>query len=171
MTTSTKNGVLTINGGSSGIKFSLYKVEESLSQLLFGEMESIGTAHTKLTFTDAISNQKNSINITGSDPGNAIDYLIDWLQQQDNFGSVKAIGHRIVHGMKHTDPQEITPELLNELRMISSYDPEHLPQEIKLIEVFKNRLPEVKQVACFDTSFHTSMATGSQIIAHSAQVS
>ena len=154
---SIKSCVLTINGGSSSIKFALYEIERSLKQLFFGKMENIGAKNTKLSFTNTITHKKNSINIKAADHDAAATFLIDWLEKQDGFVSVKAIGHRIVHGMKHTDPQLITPELLNELKRISDYDPEHLPQEIKLIEALVNRFPSLPQVACFDTSFHTSM--------------
>ncbi len=154
---SIKSCVLTINGGSSSIKFALYEIDESLVQLFYGEMESIGTKNTKLSFTNTITNQKNSINIKTNDQEEGANFLIDWLEKQDDFPSVKAIGHRIVHGMKHTEPEQITPELLDELKVISAYDPEHLPGEIKLIEIFRKRYPALIQIACFDTSFHTSM--------------
>ena len=94
----------------------------------------------------------------------AANNLIDWLEKQEGFDSIKAIGHRIVHGMQHTDPEIISPELLTELKSISAYDPEHLPEEIKLIEVFTRRYPSLKQVACFDTSFHTSMPTVAKML-------
>jgi acetate kinase len=157
MAKSNKNCVLTINGGSSSIKFSLYTIEESLSQLLHGEIESIGTSNTKLSFTNTGTHQKNSVNITSVDRHDAANFLIDWLEKQEDFDSIKTIGHRIVHGMKHTEPAQITPGLLNELKKISAYDPEHLPEEIKLIELFGKRHPTIAQVACFDTSFHTSL--------------
>ena len=149
--------VLTINGGSSSIKFALYEIEGSLTQLFYGEMESIGTKNTKLSFNNTITNQKNSVNIKAADHDDAANFLIDWLEKQVDFVSVKAIGHRVVHGMLHTEPEQITPELLNELKEISAYDPEHLPGEIKLIEIFRKRYPALIQIACFDTSFHTSM--------------
>jgi acetate kinase len=59
--------------------------------------------------------------------------------------------------MQHTEPEKITPGLLDDLKKISSYDPEHLPEEIKLIEVFSRHYASLAQIACFDTSFHTSM--------------
>ena len=154
---SNKSCVLTINGGSSSIKFSLYQIDESLMRLFYGEIESIGSKNTKLSFTNTTTHKKNSINIKADDHDAAATFLIGWLEKQDGFLSVKAIGHRIVHGMKLTDPQLITPELLNELKRISDYDPEHLPGEIKLIEVFRKHYPALKQIACFDTSFHASM--------------
>lgn len=52
---------------------------------------------------------------------------------------------------------KISSELLEELKQIALYDPEHLPAEIKLIELFLKRHPANTQIACFDTSFHTTM--------------
>jgi len=152
-----KSCVLTINGGSSSIKFALYQIEDCLIQLLYGEVENIGTKNAKLNSTQTITNQKSSVKITTSDPDAATNFLIEWLDKQDGFNAVKAIGHRIVFGQQHTKPELITPELLAELKMISAYDSEHLPGEIKLIEVFAKRYPALAQIACFDTSFHTTM--------------
>ncbi|MBC7873635.1 MAG: acetate/propionate family kinase [Ferruginibacter sp.] len=153
---SLKNCLLTLNGGSSSIKFSLFEMAEPLTALFSGEIESIGTTNTRLNIID-ITLKKNSIPITVSDQAEAAHFLIDWLEKQEGFTSIKAIGHRIVHGMKYTQPEKITTHLLDELREISAYDPEHLPGEINLIEVFSNGFPGIPQVACFDTSFHTSM--------------
>ena len=73
------------------------------------------------------------------------------------FSSVRAVGHRVVHGMNHIKPETITQELLDELHRIAPYDPDHLPREIELIEAFRKRHPKLHQVACFDTSFHCTM--------------
>jgi len=59
--------------------------------------------------------------------------------------------------MKHTEPEIVTKELLDELRRISPNDPDHLPREIELIETFRQRHPKLPQVACFDTAFHQTM--------------
>jgi acetate kinase len=154
---SIQNCVLTINGGSSSIKFALYQVDETLTQIFYGEIEGIGSEKIKFSFTNTDTKEKNTVPVKAINNNDATNFLIDWLQKQDGFASVKAIGHRIVHGMKHTEPEKITPELLNELKKISVYDPEHLPGEIKLIEMFMKVFPPVTQIACFDTSFHTSM--------------
>ncbi len=156
--------ILTINGGSSSIKFSLYKIEEPLKQLFYGEIENIGTQNAKLNFTNSVNEEKNSISIKSTDHDETANNLIDWLEKQEGFDSIKSIGHRIVHGMKHTEPELITYQLLSELKKISAFDPEHLPEEIKLIEVFSKRYPSLKQVACFDTSFHTSMPTVAKLL-------
>ena len=157
--------ILTINGGSSSIKFSLYKIEDPLKQMFNGQIENIGSSKAKLSFNISATEQKNSINIKSTDTDEAANNLIDWLEKQEGFDSIKAIGHRIVHGMKHTEPEIISTELLQGLKKISPYDPEHLPEEIKLIEVFSKRYPSLKQVACFDTSFHTSMPTVAKMLA------
>lgn len=156
--------ILTINGGSSSIKFSLYKIEEPLKQMFYGQIENIGSAKAKLSFNNSIDQQKNSVSIKAADHNEAADHLIDWLEKQQGFDAVKAIGHRIVHGMKHTEPEMITVELMDELKKISAYDPDHLPEEIKLIEVFGKRYSSLKQIACFDTSFHTSMPTVAKLL-------
>jgi acetate kinase len=82
---------------------------------------------------------------------------MDWLEGRHGFESIRAVGHRVVHGMQHTAPELVTGELLEELHRISPYDPDHLPREIELIEAFRQRHPRLPQVACFDTAFHRTM--------------
>jgi len=161
---SIKTRVLIINGGSSSIKFALYEIVQPLAILLYGEIENIGTKNTTFNFNNTITHQKDNVAINATDHNTAANFLMEWLEKQEGFVSVKAIGHRIVHGMKHTEPEKITPELLDELKKISAYDPEHLPEEIKLIEIFRKRYPALAQVACFDTSFHASMPTVAKLL-------
>ncbi|MEO7523891.1 MAG: acetate/propionate family kinase [Ferruginibacter sp.] len=151
------NCILSINGGSSGIKFSLFKIIDPLELLLSGEIEKIGSTQAKLHYSNEVTQKTGVVNIPDADHNQAAEHLISWLETQDSFGSVTAIGHRVVHGMKHTEPELITNNLVIELKSISAFDPEHLPGEIKLIELFRKRFPAIEQVACFDTSFHTSM--------------
>ena len=155
--------VLTINGGSSGIKFALYERGDSLKLLFSGEVEFRGKK-SKFNFTDALTLQEIITDIEDADQDNSADFLIDQLEKKDHFDTVKLISHRIVHGMKHTEPQLITPELVNDLKNITAYDPEHLPGEIKLIEVFAKRLPTIPQVACFDTAFHADMPAVAKLL-------
>jgi acetate kinase len=154
---SDKPSILTINGGSSSIRFALYRVEDPLKQGLYGKVDRIGLDSTNLTFHDPAKNQQDSRKLVASDHKSAANLLIDWLEEQGSFGSVRAIGHRVVHGMHHTAPELVTQELLDELDRIRPYDPDHLPREIELIEVFRRRHPKLPQVACFDTAFHHTM--------------
>lgn len=68
-------------------------------------------------------------------------FLIDWLTKQPFFGTIRAVGYRVVHGMAHTEPERITPKLVADLRRISANDPNHLPAEIELIEACQERGP------------------------------
>lgn len=154
---SAKSFVLTINGGSSSVKFALYLIGETLKQSLYGKVDRIGLPGAHLTFNDPARNQQDSRSIGASDHRSTADFLIEWLEEQIGFASVKAVGHRVVHGMKHTEPELVTQELLDELRRIRPYDPDHLPREIELIEAFRRHHPKLPQVACFDTAFHGTM--------------
>ena len=146
--------VLTINGGSSSIKFALYQTGEPLKRGLYGKVDRIGLSGTNLTFNNPIGKGQGSLSIAAADHKSAANSLIDWLEARPGFESVRAVGHRVVHGMKHIQPEIVTRELLDELHRIRPYDPDHLPREIELIEAFRQRHPKLPQVACFDTAFH-----------------
>lgn len=149
--------ILTINGGSSSIKFALYQLEASLEKILHGKVDRIGLSGANLSFNDLAGGRHGQESFQASDPRSAANSLIDWIEGQDGFASLKAVGHRVVHGMKHIEPERVSPELLDELRGITPYDPEHLPLEIELMETFRRRHPTVPQVGCFDTAFHRAM--------------
>jgi acetate kinase len=149
--------ILTINGGSSSIKFALYAAVKPLRRGLYGTVDRIGLSGTSLTFHEADGKPEISRKLVTADHKSAANALIDWLEQQIDFQSVKGLGHRVVHGMKHTAPEIVTPELLAELHRISPYDPDHLPREIEMIEAFRQRYAKLPQVACFDTAFHQTM--------------
>ncbi len=156
--------ILTINGGSSSIKFALYQVGEPLKRGLYGKVDRIGLSGTNLAFHNLASEQADSRSLAAADHKSAANFLIDWLEEQNQFASVRAVGHRVVHGMKHTAPELVTPELLDELHRISPNDPDHLPREIELIETFRQRHPKLPQLACFDTAFHRSMPRVAKIL-------
>ena len=149
--------ILTINGGSSSIKFALYKTGEPLERKLYGKIDRIGLSGTNLTFHDPDGKPQASCSLAAADHKSAASFLIDWFEAQKAFASVKAVGHRVVHGMTHSEPEQVTPELIDELHRITPYDPDHLPGEIDLIETFRERHPNLPQVACFDTAFHRTM--------------
>ena len=153
----TMQSILTINGGSSSIKFALYQVGEPLERRLYGKIDRIGLSGTNLTFNDPTGNHQDSRSIAASDHKSAANVLIDWLEEQKGFASVRTAGHRVVHGMQHTAPELVTQELLDELHRLRPYDPDHLPREIELIEAVRKRHPKLPQVACFDTAFHCTM--------------
>jgi len=146
--------ILTINAGSSSIRFAFYQSGDALKKQLHGKLDRIGEHDAILTF-------KFGEDVGGSlvvpEDSQATHFLLDWLEQQPAFKQLTAVGHRIVHGMRHTEPEIFTDALLEELRGLIAYDPEHLPREIELIEALIARHPHLSQIACFDTAFHQFM--------------
>ena len=146
--------ILTINAGSSSIKFALFEAGGALQQLYVGAIEQIGLPGATFNVRNAKLADSVSEHVTAPDHVAATGFLMDWIETQSDIQLLAGVGHRVVHGgPNYTEPQRATPEVLDELRRITSIDPQHLPQEIELIEVFARRFPELIQVVCFDTAF------------------
>ena len=153
-----KTSILTINGGSSSIKFALFDADSSLRRVLTGSIERIGL--TEATFEVKGLDKADNFNrpVTAANHTEAVDLLMDWIEDRIRRGKLTAVGHRVVHGgPKYTEPQRITTEMVEELHRLQPFDPEHLPEEILLTEAFHYRFPDLPQVACFDTAFHHDM--------------
>ena len=149
--------VLSVNGGSSSIKFALYQSGPGLTPVLSGQIERIGQGYGTLQFQRAGEPQPTTQPLDAGDHAGAVGLLMGLLEREVGAGVIGAVGHRIVHGMRHVEPQTITPELLEELRAIIPQDPEHLVGAIALVEAFGQAYPALPQVACFDTAFHCEM--------------
>jgi acetate kinase len=135
----------------------LYRSGQALARQLNGKIDRIGLSGTILTVSGLEDAPQISRTVSATDHRSAVGFLLDWLESQPSFAAVHAVGHRVVHGMQHTEPERVTPRLLAELRRIVPYDPDHLPSEIALIEEILRRFPKLPQVACFDTAFHRTM--------------
>ena len=150
--------VLTINGGSSSIKFALFEAGGALRRILGGELERIGTPQASLGVKGSNPRDNFSGPVTAADHTAAVDALMGWIEEHSGRDALAAVGHRVVHGgPNYSEPQQITTEMVEELGRLSAFDPEHLPLEIELIEAFRRRHPRLPQVACFDTAFHRTM--------------
>jgi acetate kinase len=147
--------ILTINGGSSSIRFALFEMGARSTRVLEGKVERIGTADA--TMTAGRVGQKTSTLTIEARPESAVDALVEWLHGQGSDGEPQAIGHRVVHGLQHMDPERVTAPLIEELKRLEPYDPEHLPREIELIEILQRHYAQVPQAVCFDTAFHRNM--------------
>jgi acetate kinase len=157
--------VLAMNGGSSSVKFAVYRMSDPPQRWLHGKVDRIGLCGTTLTFDDLDRHRQDSRGIGDFDHPSAASFLLDWLDQQVSLASIAAVGHRVVNGgAHHKEPERVTPGLLDELRSISAYAPEHLPAEIAIIELFRERAPSLLQVACFDTAFHRDMPRVAKIL-------
>lgn len=150
--------ILTINGGSSSLKSSLFQVGPPLRLVRSCLVERIGFPDATLTRMDLASGISERRTIQAAHHKDCIDPLIAWLEQKSAHTNLVAIGHRVVHGgHRYSETQRLTPAVTDELRRLSPYDPEHLPAEIELIEMLGRRFPTLPQVACFDTAFHRDM--------------
>jgi acetate kinase len=150
--------ILTINGGSSSIKFALFEVDGDLKRILHGAIERIGLPEAALRVQGLAPAENFSRLVKAPDHAVAVGALMDWIEKRLGRDSLTAIGHRVVHGgPKYSEPERITAEMVDELKSLSPFDPEHLPEEILLTEAFHRRFPDLPQVACFDTAFHHEM--------------
>ena len=154
--------ILTINGGSSSIKFALFEPNGAMKRILRGVIKRIGSADALFAVQGSESfSRKLEIS---SYPA-AVEVLMEWLEKQIGRGAIAAVGHRIVHGgPKYNAPQRITGEMMDDLRALSSFDPEHLPEELALIEAVFLRCPDPPQIACFDTAFHHDLPRVAQLL-------
>jgi acetate kinase len=150
--------VLTINGGSSSIKFALFEAGGALRRILGGELERIGMPQASLGVKGSNPRDDFSRQVTAADHTAAVDALMGWIEEHSGRDALAVVGHRVVHGgPNYSEPQQVTAEMVEELHRLSPFDPEHLPLEIELIEAFRQRHPRLPQVACFDTAFHRTM--------------
>ena len=147
-----------MNRGSSSLKVALYSFGpgDPPTLVLTGKVDRIGQPQASLAVNDPEAGQQTTESrppatarrpatcSTGSSSG--------WL------GELAAVGHRVVHGgQRYAAARTDLAELLDELRRISPFDPDHLPVEIAMIEAVGRRAPDLPQVACFDTAFHRQM--------------
>jgi acetate kinase len=183
--------ILTINGGSSSIKFSVYEdpgsaapaspgasssvapdiapvasgaaapymapgaygaisPNEAPAPLVKGSIQRIGVPGTKFEA------QWREPHKASSSPADA-KALLSWIDNEIGFDQIKGIGHRIVHGLDLQHAVVIDEDVLHKLKSIRSVDPDHLPAEIQLIDIFRKHQPDTPQVACFDTAFHETL--------------
>jgi acetate kinase len=158
--------ILTINGGSSSIKFALFEAGDSLRRILEGGIERIGLPEAALRVKGLDQADNFSRLVTAPDHTVAVEVLMDWIKERLGRVPLTAVGHRMVHGgPKYSDPQLITKEMIEDLRQLTPFDPEHLPEEILLTEAFHRRFPDLPQVACFDTAFHHDLPRVARLLA------
>jgi len=151
--------ILTVNCGSSSLKFALYNMNSAQSVSVSGSFEKIGLSIGSFHVKGASGNTLDKIDLRVLDHESAIEELFEWLET--NHGSMEkldAVGHRFVHGgVRFTKPTIVTAEVLQNLKELVPLAPDHLPQEIIVIETVCKRYPKLKQIVCFDTAFHTSL--------------
>ena len=152
------HSVLTINSGSSSLRFALFNAVESLPGILIGKFERIGLSDAKVSFTDFLAQRSDERMIDAPDHVACVPLLVALLEKNTGVSALGAIGHRLVHGApRYRNPVRVDGAVLKELRLISSFAPNHLPAAIALLEAFAAKFPQVPQIACFDTAFHSTL--------------
>ena len=162
--------ILTVNGGSSSLKFALFDGKSTpanaLARRLAGRIERVGLPEGQCTVSGPDGRVSETWPVSVPDLPAAAEVVIDWLEKHVGSDALAGVGHRIVHGgPRYYRPTTITAEVIDELRRICALDVDHLPAEIALIERFQRQMPGLPQVACFDTGFHHDMPRVAQIVA------
>jgi acetate kinase len=158
--------ILSVNSGSSSLKFALYRMGKDEKLLFSGIISDINLTTNNFLVKDGNGQALVNRSLNKLDNQDCIKELLDWLENQDYLKQIDAIGHRIVHGGgKYTQPHLITFDLISDLDEFVPFAPEHLPQEIKVIKTIGKRCPNLKQIACFDTAFHHNMPRIAQLYA------
>lgn len=158
-----KKDILTINGGSSSIKFALYSGDGAFVRSFHGKIDRIGVAGSTITYTD-ISGRELVRELPLMDFVVAVGVLKNFLEESVDIQNIAVVGHRVVHGMNRDKHAVVSREMIDEIKQLSEIDPEHLPLEVAIMEMFMEWQPELKQVACFDTVFHHEMPRVAQVI-------
>lgn len=155
--------VLTLNAGSSSIKFALYEVTRDAPQrrLSHGQIEDIGDApHFIATDADGTILAEQRWPAGASlDHEALLTPLLDWITGHLGAESLVAVGHRVVHGGETYDrPVRLTPDVIASLATLSPMAPLHQPRNLAAVAAVARLRPELPQVACFDTAFHHGLA-------------
>jgi acetate kinase len=159
---------LVLNAGSSSLKFCVFcrPAGEEWRLESRGQIDGIGTS-PKLSASDREGQKLVSRKLDGEvhNQGEALDALAAWLRSMYGGSRVLGVGHRVVHGgTRFSGPTLITPDVMTELRRLEPLAPLHQPYNLAAIEAVTKRLPDVPQVACFDTSFHRTQSPLADLI-------
>ncbi len=152
--------LLAINGGSSSVKFAVFRAADPPQEVVRGRIERVGTAEARLVAPGTDDR------VSAKSPRETAAALRKWLATHHASAGLAGIGHRLVHGgPNHSAPALVTPELLRDLEALKALDPTHLPAEIELIRALAAECPGVPQVACFDTAFHRDLPAVARTLA------
>ena len=150
--------ILSVNAGSSSLKFQMYEMPEE-KVLISGTFERIGIDGGM--YTIKYNGEKKKTEREFSTHSEAVQVLIEELLNYkviESLDEIKGVGHRIVHGGEHyTHSVVATEEVINDLTDISELAPLHNPANLTGIKAFQEKIPDALEVCCFDTAFHQTM--------------
>jgi len=158
--------ILTLNKGSATLKSALYEVGNHDDLFLTMAVVQADTSGGRLRIADQSGITLLECAVDFGSSNTALQVMLGWLDERGFLSGLAAAGHRLVQGgPKHQDPQRITPQFLSELEQLAPLDPDHMPAAIRAIRFIAEKFPELPQVACFDTAFHTSLPKVAQMYA------
>lgn len=146
--------ILVINSGSSSIKVSIFACQKILNLLYHGEIEHI-LASPCLTLFNASHEQiiKKTLSSNGTEAG--LRAFFNWFEHQTDSMTLKAVGHRVVHGGQYfTEPTIVNDKVMEKMASLIPLAPYHQPENMEAIKIIKVISAETPQVVCFDTTFH-----------------
>jgi acetate kinase len=163
-------GILTINAGSSSIKFALFETNGSLAAepSVSGQIDGIGAA-AKLIAKDHAGRHELELQLSGDQESQhraALDFLLSWFTEHETGWEIIAVGHRVVHGGEHyAQPMVLDNAVMQALAAFIPLAPLHQPHNLNGVRALSALLPKVPQIACFDTAFHRSNPPIAQMFA------
>lgn len=154
----TTGDILCLNGGSSSLKFGLYRMSsDAEARLANGAVERLGLPDGRFWWRGSQGDLSAEASGQFRDQRDAVRQVFEALDK-NGLSTPAAVGHRLVHGgPDHTAPQRIDAALLAALRRLVPLAPLHLPSELGVIDAVTGHFPDLPQVACFDTAFHRSL--------------
>ena len=152
------SAVLTLNAGSSSLKFAIFSNVERPRRLWSGAIERIGLPGARFRLSDARGAVFREETGTIADHDTALKRLLLAIEHEASGVKLVAVGHRIAHGGPDCDcPEQVTPTLRARLQQLTALAPLHLPANIAGIDAVRIARPDLTQIACFDTSFHRDL--------------
>src|ERR1051326_4198470 len=150
--------ILSLNAGSSSLKFALFDPSQNLERIVSGSIDRIGLAHPSRTLKDTKDGKSQIRPVSAPDHASCVELLLNSLGEPAGGSAIAALGHRVVHcGTKFTEPQQVTAEVSRELHSLIPFAPDHLPAALGLITAFGERYANIPQIVCFDTGFHRDL--------------
>ena len=166
------DALLILNAGSSSIKFALFPRDKTIpaQPVMSGQIDGIG-AKPHLKAKNARGTVLDDTDLSLPGPADqqhkaAMGFLVDWMQTHEAGWKIAGVGHRVVHGgERFSAPTLLDDATIEALRQFIPLAPLHQPHNLAGIDAMRAALPEVSQVACFDTAFHRSQPPVAQLFA------
>ena len=159
--------IVVLNAGSSSLKFTIYANQDKKPEPLYdGQVEGLFT-ESRFKAKDGAGKvvaEQSWPKGSALDHEGAIEALFAWGRGVlDSSDRIAAVGHRVVHGgLRYTKPTLVTDTVLADLEEFNPLAPLHQPHNLAAIRILRKRSPDLFQVACFDTSFHTTIPAVAQ---------